>query len=481
MLLLRYLPLHPAYPRHMPPYQPADRTPASPPRVAMPEPHFLAASRRASRPVIVVKIGTSTLMRDANQAAQTVSSAAGRHLQAGEGELAISTLALLVDTLLALRRAGYYVILVSSGAVGVGCRQLNVKKRPSPTSGSSAEERAAILATIQAYAAVGQSVLMRTYDHLMAMAHQTVAQVLLTSGDLGMEYQYYNARNTLFALMDMGVIPIVNENDTVATEEIKYGDNDWLSALVSTAVGAEWLFLLTDVDQLYTANPRVDPSATPIDVVPNIESLQVNLSSNATGTQWGTGGMKTKITAARLATAAGVRVCLLNGGHPARLLDFVHDRPARLGTVFEPLATPLEMERAKWISNCLPPRGEIAITADAAEQLRAGVPPRTQGVVACEGTFEANSAVRIRGPDGLEMARGICNFASEDLVQFMGMDVQEILFKSGTPIDDKVIYQDNLALLVENGDGVQQSNGVHEQLARSPPSRPMTFPKESKP
>lgn len=402
-----------------------------------------------ARPIVVVKIGTSTLMRDAGTgAAHTVSSQAGRRLQAGEGELAVSTIALLADALVSLRRDGYHVILVTSGAVGVGCRELGVSRRPTVGKDATPDQRASVLATIQGYAAVGQSVLMKTYDHLLGMANQKVAQVLLTAGDMSHEYQYFNAKNTLNALLRMGVIPIVNENDTVATEELKYGDNDWLSALVSTAVGAEWLFLLTDVERLYTTNPRVDPDAKPIDVVPNIESLNVNLQSNATGTQWGTGGMQTKITAARLATAAGVRVCLVHGSHPARVLDFVHDRPARLGTVFEPLATPLDMEKKKWISNCLPPRGEITVTRRGAANLRNGLGVSAAGVTGCEGVFGPRSAVRIRGPDGLELARGLCNYSSAEVVRFKGLDSQQILQACGTPMEDTVVSHGNVALLV---------------------------------
>lgn len=404
----------------------------------------------AANPIVVVKIGTSTIMREGASSSKpsTVSAAAGQNLTTDVGELAVSTIGLLVDTLLALRRANYDVILVTSGAVGVGCRQLGVPKRPSAKSEASKQERARVLASIQAFAAIGQSVLMRTYHSLMAMANQEVAQVLLTSGDLGSEYQYYNAKNTLLSLLSMGVIPIVNENDTTATEEIKYGDNDWLSALVSSAIGAKWLFLLTDVDQLYTANPRVDPNAKPIAVVPDIESLQVNMSSNTTGTQWGTGGMKTKITAARLATAAGVRVCLLHGRHPARVLDFVHSHDVRVGTLFEPLSTPLDLERKKWISNCLPPRGEIIVSNQATKLLRAGFPLRALGVVGCEGQFEANSAVRIRSEDGLELARGISNYSSKELSQFKGMHANEIFTQLGFPMNEKVVHEDNLALLV---------------------------------
>lgn len=428
------------------------------------------ANLQAHNPVVVVKIGTSTLMRESSGSVKpsTVSGEAAKHLESGCGELAVSTIGLLVDTLLALRRANYDVILVTSGAVGVGCRELGIPKRPSAPPDASKQERARVLASIQAYAAVGQSVLMRTYDSLMAMAHQKVAQVLLTSGDLGSEYQYHNAKNTLLSLLSMGVIPIVNENDTTATEEIKYGDNDWLSALVSSAIGAEWLFLLTDVHQLYTANPRVDPNAKPIDVVPDVESLQVNLTSNATGTQWGTGGMKTKITAARLATAAGVRVCLLHGRYPARVLDFVHNRENKLGTVFEPLMRPLDMERKKWISNCLPPRGEIIVSDKASVLLRSGYPLRAFGVVGVQEQFEANSAVRIRSEDGLELARGISNYSSRDLLQFKGMSSNEIFSQIGFPMNEKVVLEDNLALLVSYDTQSVTSQLVKEQLASSP-------------
>lgn len=400
--------------------------------------------------VVVVKIGTSTLMREADDGATTVASAAGRGLKSGEGELAVSTLALLVDTLISLRREGCQVVLVSSGAVGMGCRELGVAKRPSVRADSTQEEKAEVMAQIQAYAAVGQGVLVRTYDHLMRMANQPVAQVLLTSNDLGSECQYRNAQNTMAALLKMGVIPIVNENDTVATEELKYGDNDWLSALVSTAIGADWLFLLTDVDQLYTANPRVHPDATPIDVVPNIEALQVSTSSNATGTQWGTGGMSTKITAARLATAAGVRVCLLHGRHPSRLLDFVHGREGRLGTVFEPLSSPLIRERTRWISHCLPPRGEVRVGEAHMAPLVRNRSLCTMGVTSVKGDFGPNSAVTVCDPTGAEVARGLCNFSSDDLTRFAGMGSDDISAVLGVPTSSTVVHRDNLAILVDD-------------------------------
>lgn len=415
----------------------------------------------SNRPIIVVKIGTSTLMRDrSSPRSTTISSAAGEGLEDGTVELAVSTLGLLVDTLLTLRRRGYDVILVTSGAVGVGCRELGISKRPNVAEAKTSEERARILADIQAYAAVGQSVLMRTYDALMRMANQKTAQILLTSGDLSTEYQYVNAKNTISALLRMGVIPVVNENDTTATEELKYGDNDWLSALVSTAVGAQWLFLLTDVDQLYTSNPRVDPEAKPIDVVPNIESLQVNLSSNTTGTQWGTGGMKTKITAARLATAAGVRVCLIHGRYPSRVVDFVGDSPQKRGTMFEPLESPLDVERKKWFSNCLPPRGVLTISKEAELLLRAGFSLHTNGVISCKDKFEENSPVSICAENGLELARGFCNYSSAYLQKYGGKSARDISKILCFPVSDIVVHGDNLALLVDITSDESEANGV---------------------
>lgn len=402
------------------------------------------------RPIVVVKIGTSSLIRQSTTANGKGSES---NLNRNETELAVSTMGLLVDTVIALRRSNFDVILVSSGAVGVGCYELGVASRPTLSKDASVKERARVLASIQAFAAIGQSVLMRTYNSLFSMAGQKIAQVLLTSGDLGSEYQYNNAKNTIMSLLSMGVVPIINENDTTATAEIKYGDNDWLSALVATTIGASWLFLLTDVDQLYTTNPRTNPDAVPISVVDNIESLHIGIdteSNKATGTQWGTGGMKTKITAAQLATAAGVRVCLSHGQHPSRVLDFVHDHANKIGTVFEPLVTnPLALERKKWISNCLPPRGEVIISDTAAAMLRTGHSLRATGIVGCKGNFDENSAVSIRLLNGLEVGRGLCNFSSKDVNQFKGMCGGDILNELGIAMIKTVVHEDDLGLFVD--------------------------------
>jgi glutamate 5-kinase len=409
--------------------------------------------RPASTPAgtVVIKIGTSSVMRERGSSDGSVSSEAAATLPAGAGELALSTLALVVDTLVALQRSGYRVLLVTSGAVGVGCRELALARRPAARDGATASERADVMAKIHACAAVGQSVLMRTYGDLLKLAGQPAAQVLLTSQDLGSEYQYENAKNTLKALLDMNVIPIVNENDTVATEELKYGDNDWMSALVSTAVSADWLFLLTDVDQLCSSNPRIDPKATPIANVPDVEKLDMGNSSNdASGSQWGTGGITTKITAARLATAAGVRVCLLHGRYPERVLDFVFNRPGQLGTVFEPKQNMLVGQRKRWISQCLPPRGSIVLHEAALTKLLSNSTQsdvHTTDIDRLEGVWTKNSAVKICSPTGEEIARGICCYGSGELHDFKGLDGNAITKLLGTPANTVVVYEYDLALL----------------------------------
>lgn len=523
-----------------------------------------AAKARATKGVIVIKIGTSSLMREGTPAGDsTVSSAAGAALgAAGGSELALSTLALLVDTVLALRRDGWDVIIVSSGAVGVGCSRLGTTVRP-VRGGASAAERAANLAAIQAYAAIGQSVLMRTYDDLFRMGGQPVAQVLLTSGDLSSQYQYGNAKATLHALLGMGVVPIVNENDTVATEELRYGDNDWLSALVACVVDATWLFLLTDVERLYTADPRRDAGAEAIDLVSDMAALSVDTSARApppppssppaeaaaengvasgpdggdepaggypepidvesrspsptgssttsaetialatasaaasvetsrrprpegttdarsppaadavgatpspapapataapaadatpapaaTGSQWGTGGMATKLTAARMATAAGVRMALLHGRMPSRVLDFVAGNPDAVGTVFSPRRSPIKTTRKRWIAHCLPPTGVVVVDRGAASAVRGRKNLFAAGVVGVEGDFSANDAVVVRGVGGGEVARGLVNMAAIDVRRVMGMRSADIERLEGEPLADEVVSRDNLVVLV---------------------------------
>ncbi|WP_420805853.1 glutamate 5-kinase [Neosynechococcus sphagnicola] len=210
---------------------------------------------------LVVKIGTSSLT------------------QPDTHYLALSTIASLIETLCHLRQQGHRVVLVSSGAVGVGCARLGLTERPRT------------LAQKQAIAAVGQGRLIRVYDDLFTSLQQPIAQVLLTRGDLVERSRYLNVHRTFQELLHLGIIPIVNENDTVAVEELRFGDNDTLSALVAGLVEADWLFLLTDVDRLYSADPRSCPDAQPIHLVSRMEQLtEMQVQAAGRGSQWGTGG-----------------------------------------------------------------------------------------------------------------------------------------------------------------------------------------------
>ena len=227
--------------------------------------------------IVVIKVGTSSILQSD-----------GRHL-------ALSTLAALVETIVALRAAGLGVVLVSSGAVGVGCQSLGITTRPKE------------LAELQAMAAVGQPRLMAHYESLFSALGQPIAQVLLSADALGSRTGYLNAQATFVQLLKLGVVPVVNENDSVAISELKFGDNDTLSALVATMVGAGWLFLATDVDALYTSNPTKPPApgeapAAPIREVADVAAAMrtVEAAGSNSGSQWGTGGILTKLTMFRM-------------------------------------------------------------------------------------------------------------------------------------------------------------------------------------
>jgi glutamate 5-kinase len=249
---------------------------------------------------IVIKVGTSTLTH-------------------ATGNLNIRRVEQLCKVMSDLKNAGHQLVLVSSGAIGMGVGRLNLPCRP------------ADMPTKQAAAAVGQCALMYTYDRLFAQYHHTVAQLLLTGEDVESEERRHNFENTLFRLLELGALPVINENDTVATAEIKVGDNDTLGAIVACSVGADLLILLSDIEGLYTADPRRDPAARLIPVVeavtPAIEAL-----AGDKGSDLATGGMATKLRAAKLVTAQGCDMVIANGEHPERLYDIVEGKA--VGTRF---------------------------------------------------------------------------------------------------------------------------------------------------
>ncbi len=365
---------------------------------------------------LVVKIGTSSLTSPKT------------------GNLALSTIAALVETLVSLQKAGHQVILVSSGAVGVGCARLGLTERPRN------------IALKQAVAAVGQGRLMRIYDDLFTSLQQPIAQVLLTRIDLVDRHRYVNAYNTFRELLRLGVVPIVNENDTVAVDELKFGDNDTLSALVASLVEADWLFLLTDVDRLYSADPNRNPDAQPIDRVVHLdelEQLQVQTGNSASG--WGTGGMQTKVTAARIATESGVRTAITAGRHPGNIEKILQGEA--IGTIFEPQSI-ADNARKRWIAHGLIAAGNIYIDDGAVNAIcQAGKSLLAAGVINLEGDFQNADAVRVCNAEGREIARGIVNYSSAELQKIRGCKSEAIRSLLGDGVADTVIHRDNLVLV----------------------------------
>ncbi len=363
---------------------------------------------------LVIKIGTSSLTHPET------------------GQLAIATLGALVETLTSLRQAGHRVVLVSSGAVGVGASRLKLTERPRT------------MPRKQAVAAVGQGRLMRVYDDLFTTLNQAIAQILLTRRDLVDRTAYVNAYNTFQALFELDVIPIVNENDTVAVEELRFGDNDTLSALVASLIEADWLYLLTDVDRLYSADPRHDPSAQPISRVTVAELAELQIEGGDRGSQWGTGGMMTKIAAARIASSAGVKTAILRGQQPQRIFNLLQGEA--IGTQFEAQPRP-DNARKRWIAHGLIPRGRLYLDGGAIAALcHQGRSLLAAGIVKTEGDFQSSEAVILCDGAGVEVARGIVNYNSHEISQIQGHHsdaIPEILGYSGA---ETIIHRDNLVL-----------------------------------
>ncbi|MBE9199332.1 MULTISPECIES: glutamate 5-kinase [unclassified Nodularia (in: cyanobacteria)] len=364
---------------------------------------------------IVVKIGTSSLT------------------QPETGQLALSTIATLAETLCDLRQQGHRVILVSSGAVGVGCARLGLTERPKA------------IALKQAVAAVGQGRLMRIYDDLFTTLNQPIAQVLLTRSDLVQRSRYLNAYNTFRELLGLGVIPVVNENDTVAVDELKFGDNDTLSALVASLVEADWLFILTDVDKLYSADPRSVPDAQPISLVSSLKELaELQVETTSPGSQWGTGGMSTKISAARIAIAAGVRTVITQGRFPQNIQKIIAGEP--LGTHFQPQPEPTSA-RKRWIAYGLVPAGKLYLDTGAIAAIaQAGKSLLAAGIKSVSGEFDAQEAVQLCDNQGNEIARGLVNYSSDELQKIRGCHSREIFTILGYVGVETVIHRDNLVL-----------------------------------
>lgn len=366
------------------------------------------AVARAKR--IVVKVGSSSL-----------TSAAG-------GELDVARLTALVNVLSARRSEGTEVVLVSSGAIAAGIGPLGMDRRPRD------------LARQQAAASVGQGVLLSAYDRAFGRHGHTIGQVLLTVDDITRRTSYTNAKRTFDSLLDLGVIPIVNENDTVATHEIRFGDNDRLAALVAQLIHADALVLLTDVDALYTAAPGTK-GAERVAVVSDPAELEA-ISIGGTGSAVGSGGMTTKVEAATIANAAGIPAVLTSADRVTEALA-----GEDIGTLFEPHGRK-RGSRALWLAHATTPRGSIQIDDGAVAALRdRGRSLLPAGITGLTGSFVDGDPVDVVGPDGTVIARGLVNYTSGELPHLMGRSTQDLAREIGPQYEREVIHRDHLALL----------------------------------
>lgn len=363
---------------------------------------------------IVVKVGTSTLTHK-------------------NGKLNLEQIEKLVRQLSDLRNQGKDVVLVSSGAIGAGMGKLNLEERP-----KTIPEK-------QAVAAVGQGILLHIYEKIFSEYGQATAQLLLTKADLEHRQRFLNARNTLLTLLRLGVIPIVNENDTVAFEEIKFGDNDTLAALVGTLIDADLVILLTDIDGFYNGDPRKNKNAKRIPVVEMIDE-QIEGLAGSVGSKFGSGGMATKITAASIAVNAGIPLMIAHGAeeHIIRRLTGGDD----VGTLF----LPIEMKphlRKKWIAFGSHVGGKVVVDDGAREALiHKGKSLLPSGIVAVEGSFAAGDVVEIVDTKGREFARGITNYSASELNRIKGQKSKDICPILGYKDFDEVIHRDNLSLIL---------------------------------
>jgi len=366
-----------------------------------------AASRRW-----VVKIGSALATRD------------GMGLNAEAiGEWA--------EQLATLRQAGRDIVVVTSGAVAEGASRLGWKVRPHS------------LHQLQAAAAIGQMGLVRCWEMALKERGLLAAQILLTHEDIANRERYLNSRSTLLTLLQFGVVPVINENDTVATEEIKLGDNDTLAGLVSNLVDADLLVILTDQDGLMTADPRHDPHATLIGTAQAEDATLLQIAGD--GGAWGRGGMRTKVTAARLAARSATSTIIVGGRRPGVLLDLAAARG--VGTLLTAPATRLAA-RKLWLAGTLHVRGRLTLDAGACRVLREqGKSLLPVGVTAVDGEFERGELVSCVDEVGREIARGLVNYAAREAQAIKGLPSSRLEEALGYLREPELIHRDNLALV----------------------------------
>jgi glutamate 5-kinase len=350
-------------------------------------------------------------------------------LTTAEGGIDPTRVRSLVDTLAGLRARGAEVVLVSSGAIAAGLAPLGLSRRPRD------------LATQQAAASVGQGLLVHRYTEEFARHGQTVGQVLLTVDDVTRRSHYRNAYRTFARLLEMGTLPIVNENDTVATTEIRFGDNDRLAALVAHLVHADLLLLLSDVDGLYDGPPS-DPGTTLLSEVSSDDDLEGIAIGKAGSAGVGTGGMQTKVEAARIATGAGVPVVLTSAEHAPRALA-----GERVGTMFHPTGR-RRPTRLLWLAHATEPKGSLVLddgAVHAVVERRASLLPA--GITGVTGSFVGGDPVDLVDQQGTPVARGLVNYDSDELPALVGRSTRDLAKELGSSYEREVVHRDDLVLL----------------------------------
>jgi glutamate 5-kinase len=367
----------------------------------------------ATAATIVVKVGTRVLTQENGQ------------LNPGQIEQLAEQIQRVVAT-------GRKVVLVSSGAVGAGMGRLGLKRRPDD------------LSHLQAVAAIGQTVLVEAYERSLWTHGRHAAQVLLTAEDLEHRTRYLNARNTLLTLLEIGAVPVINENDTVAVDELKitFGDNDRLAAIVTNLIQAPLLVLLSDVDGLYDGDPA-EPGSRLIPLVKRLDRSVFGLVRDRRG-GLGKGGMASKLEASRLVTAAGENV-IIAGGRTPNVLPRILAGEA-IGTLILPRGQTVAA-RKRWIGLTVQPRGRLMLDAGAKQAIeREGRSLLAIGVVEVEGDFGKGDVVALRGPDGAEFARGLTNYASDDIRRIKGLKTGRIAASLGHCPYDEIIHRDNMVV-----------------------------------
>ena len=363
---------------------------------------------------IVVKVGTSTLTY-------------------ANGKLNLHRMDTLVRELTDLANQGREILLVTSGAVGAGMDRMGLEKRP-----ASIPEK-------QALAAVGQGILMHIYEKLFAEYGLPAAQVLLTKENSVRHNQYTNSRNALLTLLHMGVVPIVNENDAIAVDELKIGDNDTLSATVATLVDADVLIILSDIEGLYSANPQVDKNAQLLTEIPEI-TPEIERIAGGAGSSLGTGCMHTKIEAAKIAVNAGVTMLIAAGDRAGVLRDILEGQA--VGSIFPARESHLKV-RKSWLAFGRRIDGDIVVDAGCERaMLSGGSSLLAAGITAVEGDFQAGNTVRVLSVSGREIARGIVNYDTISLGKILGRQTSEFSKLLRGKIYEEVIHRDNMVLMV---------------------------------